>query len=119
MSTSAQQVPVAHITDVDMRQALVQKARGVGNVLVHVQRSNRVELVVLEDVPEPRVAVTIINATARAARLREQAVHNTDHYSAIAPHLPAACPLLPRRLQYLSTLWTNHDVSVSFATLAW
>lgn len=92
LSTTAQQVPVAHITDVDMRQAMVQKARGVGHVLVHVQRANRVELVVLEDVPEPRAAVAIINETARAARLREQMLHNTHHFAGAASHLPAAMP---------------------------
>ncbi|BEL05678.1 hypothetical protein Q0Z83_038690 [Actinoplanes sichuanensis] len=92
VSTNAQQIPVAQIMDVDMRQALIQKSRGVGNVLVHVQRSNRVELVILEDVPEPRAAVTIINETARAARLYEQTLRNTHHYAGVPAHLPVTAP---------------------------
>ncbi|MEU8664110.1 PH domain-containing protein [Actinoplanes philippinensis] len=90
VSTNAQQVPVAHIIDVDMRQAMVQKARGVGNVLVHVQRASSIEIVVLEDVPEPRTAVAIINETARLGRLREQQLHNTHHYAGMAAHQPMA-----------------------------
>jgi hypothetical protein len=97
VSTNAQQVPVAHILDVDMRQAMMQKARGVGNVLVHVQRTNSVELVILEDVPEPREAVAIINETARVARLREQMLHNTHHYAGAMAHPPVvmAAPVAP------------------------
>ncbi|GAA1797112.1 SHOCT domain-containing protein [Planosporangium flavigriseum] len=96
LSTRAQQVPIAHVVDVDIRQSMTQKARGVGNVLVHVQRSNGVELVVLEDIPDPRGAVSIINRTAHAARLVEQQRANTHHYSGVAPTVappPAPAPV--------------------------
>jgi hypothetical protein len=92
-STRAQQVPIAHVIDVDMRQSITQRARSVGNVLVHVQRSNGVELVVLEDIPDPRGAVSVINSTAHAARLVEQQRTNTHHYSGVPPTAtPAPAP---------------------------
>ena len=39
LRTNAQQVPVASLTDIDVRQSMSQKARGVGDIIVHVQRS--------------------------------------------------------------------------------
>ncbi|PWU51397.1 hypothetical protein DLE60_32220 [Micromonospora globispora] len=93
LSTNAQQVPIVDVADVDLRQSITQKARGVGNVMVKVQRSNGFELVVLEDIPEPRKAVSIINETAHAARLAQQDRMNTRHYSGLpAPGEPMAPP---------------------------
>ncbi|WP_406045530.1 SHOCT domain-containing protein [Micromonospora sp. NBC_00898] len=98
LSTNAQQVPIGDVVDVDLRQSITQKARGVGNVMVKVQRTNGFELVVLEDIPEPRNAVSIINETAHVARLAQQERVNTRHYSglpamATPPHAaPAAAP---------------------------
>ncbi|WP_433352138.1 PH domain-containing protein [Micromonospora saelicesensis] len=93
LSTNAQQVPIAHVVDVDLRQSLTQKARGVGSVVVKVQRTNGLELVVLEDLPDPRAAVAVINQTAQAARLVEQQRMNTHHYAglpSLAPSMPPA-----------------------------
>jgi hypothetical protein len=83
-------VPIAHVVDVDMRQSMSQKARAVGNIVVHVQRGHGIELVVLEDVPEPQAAVGVINATAYAARLADQQRQNTHHYANVTPATPAA-----------------------------
>lgn len=92
LSTNAQQVPIAHVVDVDLRQSLTQKARGVGSVIVKVQRINGLELVILEDLPDPRKAVSIINETAQAARLVEQQRMNTHHYAGLPPTAPAPAP---------------------------
>ncbi|PWR09919.1 hypothetical protein DKT68_10565 [Micromonospora acroterricola] len=94
LSTNAQQVPIAHVVDVDLRQSLTQKARGVGSVVVKVQRTNGLELVVLEDLPDPRAAVAVINQTAQAARLVEQQRMNTHHYAGL-PSMPPAMPPAP------------------------
>ncbi|WP_368077775.1 PH domain-containing protein [Rhodococcus aetherivorans] len=69
LTTNAQQVPTHQLFDIDMRQSLTQKARGVGDVLVHVHRPSGVEVAVLPDIPHPREAVTIINRVAHEARL--------------------------------------------------
>ena len=54
LRTDSQQVPVSALLDVDVRQSMTQKARGVGTVVVHIQRPTRVELVALEDIPSFR-----------------------------------------------------------------
>jgi hypothetical protein len=85
LSTRAQQVPIAHVVDVDMRQSMSQKARNVGNISVHVQRAHGVELVILEDVPDPQAGVSVLNATAYAARLADQQRQNTHRYANVSP----------------------------------
>jgi hypothetical protein len=92
LSTRAQQVPIAHVVDVDMRQSMSQKARNVGNISVHVQRGHGIELVILEDVPDPQAGVSILNATAYAARLADLQRQNTHHYANVQP---AAQPVAP------------------------
>ncbi|WP_334483305.1 SHOCT domain-containing protein [Micromonospora sp. CPCC 205711] len=107
LSTNAQQVPIGDVLDVDLRQSITQKARGVGNVMVKVQRSNGIELVVLEDIPDPRKAVSIINETAHAARLALQERMNTRHYSglpAMAPPPPAAPTAAPAPVDPIAQL---------------
>ncbi|MFC8617813.1 SHOCT domain-containing protein [Micromonospora purpureochromogenes] len=91
LSTNAQQVPIGDVIDVDLRQSITQKARGLGSVVVKVQRSNGIELVILEDIPQPREAVAVINDTAHAARLAQQQRTNTRHYSGL-PGTPAPAP---------------------------
>jgi hypothetical protein len=44
LRTDSQQVPVSGVVDVDVRQSMTQKARGVFTVLVHIQRSRGVKL---------------------------------------------------------------------------
>ncbi|MFE9690586.1 PH domain-containing protein [Micromonospora sp. NPDC005806] len=92
LSTNAQQVPVAHVLDVDLRQSIVQKGRGVGNIVVQVQRSNGVEWVILEDVPDPRNALSIINKAVQDARLIEQQRMNTRIYAGLPPVVPEPQP---------------------------
>jgi hypothetical protein len=81
LATDAQQVPIVHVLDVDMRQSITQKGRGVGDVLVHVRRQNGVEVVTLENVPDPRRAVSILNDTAHQARLASQKLAQTYHHT--------------------------------------
>ncbi|MEJ3750041.1 SHOCT domain-containing protein [Actinomycetes bacterium KLBMP 9797] len=92
LSTNAQQVPLVHVVDVDMRQSMAQKARGVGNVVVHVQRQNGIELVILHDLPDPRGAVGVINKTVATARIVEQQRANTHHYNGQPPHMLQTAP---------------------------
>lgn len=73
-----------------MRQTLTQKARGVGDVIVHIQRHTGVEQVVLRDIQAPREAVTIINRVAHDARLASHTLANTHHYT--SGFVPASAP---------------------------
>lgn len=73
LRTDAQQVPIADVMDVDVKQSLTQKARGVFTVVAHVQRAvergGGRELVVMDDIPDGPAAQRIITDTARDGRL--------------------------------------------------
>src|SRR4051794_37563654 len=48
--TDSQQVPLASVYDIDVRQSMTQKARGVGDVVIHVNTGAHAETVTLEAV---------------------------------------------------------------------
>jgi hypothetical protein len=93
LRTDAQQVPIVSVVDVDLKQSLTQKARGVGDVIVHIQRSNDIEIVRMESLPNPREAQVIINRTAREARYAQQQRANTMRYEQSTP--PSLTATLP------------------------
>lgn len=78
LRTDSQQVPLAYVTDVDANQSMQQKVRQVGTLRVHVQRGGGVETVLLEDLPDFREGVRIINELAHNARMYEQRAQNTQ-----------------------------------------
>jgi uncharacterized membrane protein YdbT with pleckstrin-like domain len=88
--TRSEQVPLLAVQDVDISQNLVQKSRGVGNVLVHIVRHNGVrETATIDSVPEP----------ARVRDLVNQAVHQVRvaaHQPQIAQHKHNNTELLAR-----------------------
>ena len=68
--TDAQQIPVSGIADVDVRQSMTQKARGVWSVIVHVRRANGTgEIVSMDDIPNGPEAQRALNRAAHDARL--------------------------------------------------
>lgn len=69
LRTDAQQVAAADVVDVDVRQSMTQKVRGVYTVTVHVQRGATREVVTMDDIADGPGAQRVINATARDARL--------------------------------------------------
>ena len=64
-----------------------QKARGVGTVIVHINRGTHVEVVQLIDVPNFREGQHAINGAATAARLILQERQNTStiRYEGVHP----------------------------------
>jgi len=80
LRTDSQQVPISAVVDVDVRQSVSQKARGVFTVVVHVQRSRGIEIVTMDDIPDGREAQRLINDTAHQARLSIQQHANTHRY---------------------------------------
>ncbi len=102
LSTDAQQVPIANVLDVDVKQTMTQKARGVGDVLVHIQRPSGVEVVPIESVRDFRQVQRLINETAHAARAAMLRAQNTHHYASNAPQQQGSHVARP----------TEHDVMV-------
>lgn len=70
LRTDAQQIPVSGIVDVDVKQSLTQRARGVWSVVVHVQRAGGGrEVVTMDDIPNGPEAQRALNRGAHDARL--------------------------------------------------
>lgn len=96
--TDSQEIPLAQVTDVDLKQSMTQKARGIGDVVVHVLRGTGTELVTLEAVQNPKNVRDVVNNAAREARLAEQRLHNTYQHNSgqpVPPQPPSAPPAAP------------------------
>lgn len=87
LSTKGQQIRVAEIFDVDAKQTLAQKARGIGTIKLIARRPNGDELVQLEDIPNFREGVDMLNRLADEARQRLITREHTQHvnYTGISP----------------------------------
>lgn len=94
ISTKSQQIKVHEIHDVDAAQSLEQKMRGVGTITLWARRSSGDEKVLLEDIPNFREGVEIINRVADEARHRLQARANTQHinYGGAIPGIQQPIP---------------------------
>lgn len=86
LRSDTQQIPMAHVYDVDLKQSMTQKARGVGTVVVHVTRPGaQAEVVTLEDVPTPGELVRCLNDVSLQARQFEAKMQNTYYGGAPTP----------------------------------
>lgn len=118
LSLNAQQIPVADVHDVDARQSMTQKARGVGSITLHVHRASRVEVVVIEDIPNFREGVQAINHaahTARAAIQQRSQTQTINHNGGYAPQHAApavTAPAAPDVIEQLRQLGQLRDAGV-------
>jgi hypothetical protein len=88
LRTDEQQIPLAYVQDVDVRQALIQKARSVGDVVVHVTRPDGfVDTLIMDSVSDPRRVRDLVNRTATDARVAERQLinHQSITYTGPAP----------------------------------
>ena len=87
LKTDSQQVPVSALHDIDVLQSMSQKARGVGSVIVHINRGSYMERVQIVDVPNFREGQQAINAAATTARrvLQERQNTSTIRYEGLHP----------------------------------
>lgn len=87
LSTSGQQISVEHVVDVDVRQTMAQKARGVSDLLVHVEPAGRPrETVQIESITEARDVQQLINEVARARKHEIQRRHRAMQMPVFAQH---------------------------------
>lgn len=94
LRTNAQQIRVHEIFDVDARQSMAQKARSLGTITLHAQRSDGSrEAVFLEDVPNFREGVTAINNVSHEAREALRRRENTQHVNYQGTPFPNAAPV--------------------------
>ena len=104
LRSSARQVVMATVTEVDVTQSLVQQARGVGNVTVHLARpGGGSEQVTMESVPSPKAVQGILMKTAAQARQALEPANETIFFHQGAPaYLAAPAPMA--RLHELAAL---------------
>jgi hypothetical protein len=113
LRTNAQQVPIAHVLDVDVKQSMTQKARGVGDVVVHIQRQGRIEIVRMEDLADYREAQQAINKAALAGRISLERRKNTVLYEGAYPvHTSPSAPEQRDELEQLKRLGELHDAGI-------
>ena len=87
LKTDSQQVPVSALHDIDVVQSMSQKARGVGSVIVHINRGHHMERVQIVDVPNFREGQHAINEAATNARriLHDRQNTSTIRYEGVHP----------------------------------
>ena len=97
LPTDVQQVPIADVGDVDVKASMTQKARRVGDVLVHIQRPGGVELITIEAIPRPKAVQRMVNNTAQQGRaaLLQTANTHTYHGGTRAQSVPTTAPAAP------------------------
>jgi hypothetical protein len=96
--TNAQQIRTHEIFDVDAKQSMAQRARGVGTITLHARRADgSSEAVLLEDIPNFREGVTVLNDTAYSAREALRVRETTSHvnYQGTPVHAAASAPAAP------------------------
>ena len=94
LSTKEEQIPLWALRDIDVKQTMIQKARGVGNVQVRVEANDFTGKsgFVIENIPDFRQLRDLLNEhsrTARDARLRQQ---QTVSYVGHVPLQTAGAP---------------------------
>lgn len=82
LSTSSQQLPLWAVRDVDLKQSMLQKLRGVGTLTVHVEHSDYTGLsnVVLRDIQEPRQVRDLLNQHCHRERLEYDRRQQTRYF---------------------------------------
>lgn len=82
LSSNYQQVPLWAVRDVDVKQGMLQKARGVGDVVVHVEHSNYTgrNVVHIKDVEGPLTVRDQLNKYAAKERREYDQRQRTQWY---------------------------------------
>ena len=82
LSSNSQQVPLWAVRDVDVKQGMMQKARGVGDVIVHVEHSDYTgrSVVEIRDVEGPLTVRDHLNKYAHKARIEHDQRQRTQYY---------------------------------------
>lgn len=95
LRTNAQQIRTHEIHDVDAKQSMAQKARGLGTITLWADRSGGREEVKLEDIPNFREGVNAINDAAFKAREGLRVREQTSHVNYQGTPFPQAAPSAP------------------------
>lgn len=89
--TDSQQVPLVGVQDIDVKQSMSQKARGIGDVVLHVNTGTHAEKVTLESIKEPKQVRDYINGIVADAK-RWQVEQGRSHVVVGQAPAPVAAP---------------------------
>ncbi len=105
MRSDCQQVPLLGVHDVDVKQSMTQRARGVGDVAVHVNHGAVAETVLIEAVKDPKAVRDLINdATAQARQRQAEQSRSQVHIGHSPQPASGAGPDLADQLTKLAAL---------------
>ncbi|MFJ3035569.1 DUF2510 domain-containing protein [Curtobacterium pusillum] len=93
LRTNAQQIRTHEIHDVDAKQSMTQKARGLGTIILWANRSGGREEVRIEDISNFREGVNAINDAAFRARENLRTREQTSHINYQGSHMPTGTPV--------------------------
>jgi hypothetical protein len=87
ISSKSEQYPLWAVRDIDLKSSMIQKARGLSNVMVRVEANDYTDAtaLVLENVDAGQEIRTLLNKHANDARLLRQQQAQSLHYSGSAP----------------------------------
>ncbi len=82
LSSNSQQVPLWAVRDIDVRQGMIQNARGVGTVIVHVEHSDYTgrNTVILQDIEGSLDVRDQLNKYAQRERRKHDQHQRTQWY---------------------------------------
>lgn len=116
---------VADLQDIDVRQTMTQKSRGVATITLKVQRTSGQEIVLIEDIPNFREGQQILNRVSHEARIRVQQhraalsnTHRTENIHRVegadynAPGVPTPSPKQVDPFEKLRRLGELRDAGV-------
>lgn len=94
LKTTSEQIPMWSVRDVDFKQSMMQKARGVGSISIRCQHDDFTgkSSVVLEDIDGGRELRDLINEHAHTARLEYQKRAQTQHVNYQGANAPIGVP---------------------------
>ena len=94
VKTTSEQIPMWAVRDVDFKQSMLQKARGVGTITVRCQHDDFTgkSFVLLEDIDGGREVRDLINEHAQNARLEYQKRAQTQHVNYQGASSPIGVP---------------------------
>ncbi|VXB74116.1 SHOCT domain-containing protein [Pseudoclavibacter sp. 8L] len=114
LSTKGQQIAIEKITDVDHKQSLPQKARGVSDL--HLHADDLSETAILESITDARDVQQLINEAARARRHELQRrsrqlahpIYTQQTTPPVTPPTPASSTVAPGLIEKLQQLADLH-----------
>lgn len=95
LSSKTRQIPLYCVLNVEVRQTIVQKARGVGDIVLTLDDELAGQTAILESVNDPKSVIPLINPVIKAARDRRSFGQGEVGAGAVQPGVVLAAGGVP------------------------